>query len=67
MIDNAKKTFRVHLAGTNGFPNPLEALQEAHECLEDALEVHHEEGKPVETSKHNSHSPNGAHRLHVTD
>lgn len=55
VIANAKNTFRVYLAGKNGFPNPAEALKEAQECLEDALVVHREEGKTVETSKHSHH------------
>jgi len=55
VINNAKKTFRVYLAGKNRFPNPAEAVKEAQECLEDALAVHREEGRMVETSKHNHH------------
>ena len=53
VINNAKKTFRVYLAGKNGFPDAPNAVEEAGECLEDALAVHYEEGKAVEESKHN--------------
>ena len=52
VINNAKKTFRVYLAGKNGFPNPAEAVKEAQECLEDALAVFREEGGAVEPSEH---------------
>ena len=55
VISNAKNLFRVYLAGKNGFLNSAEALKEAQECLEDALVVHREEGKAVETSKHSHH------------
>jgi len=51
VINNAKKTFRTYIAGKNGFPSPPEAVEEARKCLEDALAVHREEGKPVEASK----------------
>ena len=56
VIANAKKTFRAYLAGTNGFPNPAEAVEEARECLEDALAVLHEEQRMVEASKWNHYS-----------
>lgn len=51
VITNAKKTFRAYLAGTNGFPNPAEAVEEARQCLEDSLAVLNEERRTVEPSK----------------
>jgi hypothetical protein len=53
VITNAKKSFHTYLAGTDGFPNAAEAVAEARSCLEDALEVFHEEGGSVEPSKCN--------------
>ena len=55
VINNTKKTYQVYLAGTNGFPDSPEAVQEARECLADALAVHCEEGKTVEASECYSH------------
>ena len=59
VITNAKRSYRAYLAGTNGFPNPSEAVGKARECLEDALEVHREEGRTVEAGMSNSHRFSG--------
>jgi len=68
VITSAKKTFRAYIAGKNGFPNPSKAVEEARECLEDALEVHCEGGKSVEACKWNYHRFNKfiAHRSRIS-
>lgn len=67
VISNAKKTYRVYLAGTNGFPDSPEAVQEACECLADALAVHREEGKTVEASEHYSRWSDEIHYSFITN
>ena len=44
MIARAKRSFRAYVAGHCGFPEGPNGVQEAKECLEDAVEVHIEEG-----------------------
>lgn len=51
VISHAKLTFRAYIAGQDGFPDAVKGVEEARECLEDALAVHLEEGGIVEPSK----------------
>jgi len=51
VIGRAKRAFRAYVAGQCGFPDPISGIQEARECLEDALEVLREEGATVEPGK----------------
>ena len=51
MIALAKLSFRAYLAGTCGFPDGVEGMQEAKECLEDAIEVHLDDGGTLEPGK----------------
>lgn len=51
VISHAKRTFRAYIAGQDGFPDAVQGVEEARECLEDALAVHLEEGGTVEPSK----------------
>jgi len=48
VIAHAKRSFRAYVAGHCGFPEGTEGAQEAKECLEDAVEVHLEEGGTLE-------------------
>ncbi|KAF9786188.1 hypothetical protein BJ322DRAFT_1020281 [Thelephora terrestris] len=48
VINYAKRSFRAYVAGENGFPDPLTGVEEARECLDDALAVHLEDGGVVE-------------------
>ena len=48
VICYAKQSFRAYVAGKNGFPDALTGVQEARECLEDALAVHLDDGGIVE-------------------
>jgi len=48
VIAAAKLSFRAYLASKCGFPEGVEGAQEAKECLEDAVEVHLEEGGTLE-------------------
>lgn len=52
VIGQAKRAFRAYVAGKCGFPDPLTGLGEAKECLEDAIEVHAEEGGVLEQGNH---------------
>ena len=45
---NVKRAFRAYLAGKCGFPDGVEGMDEARECLLDAKEVHAEEGGTLE-------------------
>jgi hypothetical protein len=51
VISYAKLSFRSHVAGTDGFPDALTGVEQAKECLEDALAVHLEERGVVEPGK----------------
>ena len=53
VINYAKRSFRAYIAGTNGFPDALTGVEEARECLDDALAVHLEDGGSVEPGKLN--------------
>ena len=55
VIGHAKRAFRAYVAGQCGFPDPVSGTQEARECLEDALEVHKEEGGTVEPGQYTLH------------
>ena len=55
VIGYAKLSFRACIAGTNGFPDALSGVEEARECLSDALEVHLEGGGMVEPGKLNTY------------
>ena len=44
IISNAKRSFRAYIAGTCGFPDGANGVQEAREYLADAAEVYLEEG-----------------------
>ncbi|KAF9780419.1 hypothetical protein BJ322DRAFT_1220931 [Thelephora terrestris] len=48
VICYAKQSFRAYVAGKNGFPDALTGVQEARECLDDALAVHLDDGGVVE-------------------
>jgi hypothetical protein len=48
VIAHAKLSFRAYIAGHCGFPDGVEGMQEAKECLEDAVVVHVEEGGTLE-------------------
>ena len=52
VIVYAKCTFCAYVAGQCGFPDPVAGLQEAKECLEDALEVHKEGEGTVEPGEY---------------
>ena len=52
VIGHTKHAFRAYVAGQCGFPDPVSGTQEARECLEDALEVHKEEGGTVKPSQY---------------
>lgn len=52
VIIYAKCAFRAYVAGQCGFPDPVSGLQEAKECLEDALEVHKEGEGTVEPGEY---------------
>ena len=45
---NAKHAFRAYVAGKCGFPDGVEGINEARECLLDASEVYSEQGGTVE-------------------
>lgn len=49
MIGIAKRSFRAYVAGRCGFPDGVEGVREAKECLEDAVEVHFEGGGTLES------------------
>ena len=51
VIGYVKRAFRAYVAGQCGFPDPVSGVKEARECLEDAVEVHSEEGGSVEPGK----------------
>ena len=53
VIGYAKRSFRAYIARTNGFPDALTGVEEARECLDDALAVHLEDGGIVEPGKLN--------------
>jgi len=44
----AKRAFRAYVAGHCGFPDGVEGMKEAKECLEDAIEAHLDEGGTLE-------------------
>lgn len=48
VIGCAKRAFRAYVAGQCGFPDPVSGVKEAKECLQDAIEVHTEEGGMLE-------------------
>jgi hypothetical protein len=48
VITSAKRAFRAYVAGKCGFPDGVEGMNEARECLRDAIEVHSEEGGTLE-------------------
>src|ERR1700759_4713908 len=48
VIPSAKRAFRAHVAGKCGFPDGVEGMREAQVCLQDAIEVHSEEGGTLE-------------------
>lgn len=48
VITSAKRAFRAYVAGKCGFPDGVEGIDEARECLRDAVEVHFEEGGTLE-------------------
>ncbi|KAF9784420.1 hypothetical protein BJ322DRAFT_1109133 [Thelephora terrestris] len=48
VITNAKRAFRAYVAGTCGFPDGVEGMDEARECLQDAVEVYCDEGGSLE-------------------
>ena len=56
VIGYAKLSFRAYVAGTNGFPDSLSGVEEARECLDDALAVHLEGGGAVEPGKSNTNA-----------
>ena len=45
---NAKHAFHTYVAGKRGFPDGMEGINEARECLLDASEVYSEQGGTVE-------------------
>lgn len=53
VIGYAKQSFRAYVAGQDGFPDPLNGVKEAQECLEDALAIHLEDMGAVEPGKLN--------------
>ena len=59
VITYAKQSFRAYIAGQNGFPDPLDGVKEARECLDNALAAHLEDAGVVEPGKLNlnSHTP----------
>ena len=48
VITSAKCAFRAYVAGKCGFPDGVEGINEATECLRDAVEIHLEEGGTLE-------------------
>ena len=52
VIIHAKLAFRSYLAGQCGFPDGVEGVKEAKECLDDAVEAHLDEGGTLETGRH---------------
>jgi hypothetical protein len=48
VIGCAKRAFRAYVAGQCGFPEGANGAREAKECLEDAIEVHFDEGGILE-------------------
>lgn len=48
VINYAKQTFRAYIAGQDGFPDGVRGMEEARECLDDALAVYLEDGGRVE-------------------
>lgn len=48
VIIQAKLAFRSYLAGHCGFPDGLDGIKEATECLQDAVEAHRDDGGTLE-------------------
>jgi hypothetical protein len=48
VITCAKRAFRAYVAGQCGFPDGVDGVREAKECLEDAVEAHLDGGGALE-------------------
>ena len=52
LLEHAKELFRCFLSNVNGFPSHEVGLQEAKDCINEALEEFSEAGKEIESSSY---------------